>query len=584
MNRMASRWRCAQADHEARQGGQALILAIICLLVLCLGLLAVFDTGQVVNKKEQLTNAADAAAYSVGIEQARALNTVAYFNRAEVANQIFVAQLVSLQSYANYADSLTGRFANLMFFAGTLLDCCGGEALQAAAEAIKEGQQAYAGVLVGETKAMDLLVMATNGLNTIYSNGETFVLAGFSLQSGVTTAENVVKSNTMDADGTSHAAIPAIGKGMLLLQLGCFVGKACAGPKAVTSNKGYAVRYAIPPPHYDGSAPTRTWEADRYANLVMQARDAFSASRSRSLGFGVPYLFKISTVKKGGTDLVDYNRWVAVDDLGLDIKIGPCEFFLPCKKLHGLTFGLGAAAALPGRMAEQASSSAIIKPGIALTKATGGPNNYHPDSGNGWYSPYDGSFSQPYQGALGNVAAGADAAAHPTDQGNHDVLADLGLLMGAKDPVPGDATPANVAWLSTEASGLQAYNDVASGKAIEPYATSSKDVSDVGPIFTVYVQQKDSTVRTGANIGAEGGDLKLKNHGVGGALAAVSSAQVFYDRPSWNLGFLARHTSNDANNGKRELGNLFEPYWQVRLVSTPTEIKVGLFGSQLAGL
>ncbi|WP_245979002.1 pilus assembly protein TadG-related protein [Solilutibacter pythonis] len=60
-----------------RQQGQALPLALIFLFVLCIGLLVTFNTGQVVNKKVELTNAADAAAYSVAAEQARAWNFAA---------------------------------------------------------------------------------------------------------------------------------------------------------------------------------------------------------------------------------------------------------------------------------------------------------------------------------------------------------------------------------------------------------------------------------------------------------------------------------------------------------------------------
>lgn len=570
---------------RSRQRGQTLVLAVVCLLVLCLGLLAVFDTGQVVGKKTQLMNAADAAAYSVGIEQARALNTIAYFNRAEVANQVFIAQLVSLQSYANYADSLTGRFANLLAFAGDLFSCCGGEALVAAAEVIKEGQTAYAGALVAEAKAMTLVITAVNELNLGYSKGQVLVLDGFSMQSGLTTVDHVIKANTMDADGDSHATIPAIGRGLLLAQLACFAGAKtiCNGPESITANEGYAVRYRIPQQSSTDQNIKRTWAADRYANLVMRARDAFSTARNGSIGFGVPYLFKISTVKRGGTDLVDYNRWVAVDDIGLNITIGPCGFFLPCLKLHGLTFGMGAASALPATLANSTSSS-IISPGVSLTKSTGGESDYHPGSGAGWYSPYDDSFSEPYQGALENVAPGADVAAHPTDQGNYDFLADLSVLLGAKDPVPADATPGNVALLPSPVSGLQDYDDTASEKAVEPYAISSDDDSDVGPIFTVFVQQPDAKVRTGANLGIESGELKLQNKSLDGALAAMSSSQVYYDRPWWNLDFLARRTSNRSNNGKRELGTLFEPYWQVRLVSTPRAIKTALVGSQVAGL
>ena len=81
--------------------GQAMVLGLALILVLCLGIVLLFNTGQVVNKKVELVNAADAAAYNVAIQQARALNYAAYMNRARVANEVAVAQTISLYSWLN---------------------------------------------------------------------------------------------------------------------------------------------------------------------------------------------------------------------------------------------------------------------------------------------------------------------------------------------------------------------------------------------------------------------------------------------------------------------------------------------------
>lgn len=575
------------------QRGQALVLAVICLLVLCLALFAVFDTGQVVTKKEQLINAADAGAYSVAVEQARALNTAAYFNRAEVANQIAIAQIVSIQSYANYADSMLGRTAAVLFSAGDALDASVvlaefGAALQELAETLKFLQQGYAGGLVALDKGESVIVTALNALNGIYSVGQANILYTFSVNSGVKTVSKVIHDNTLDADGASHAQLAGEGKVLLGAQLACFddVKFLCKGPAVLTRNMGYSVRYVIPQQASASSSVKRTWEADRVASVMMKARDLFSSSRNGDIPISPFPLFKIDAVKAGGTDLVDYNRWVAADDLSVEIKIGICH--LACWKLAAGTLALGAAAAVPSKMATQGGSS-IIKPGISLTEGSGVGDGYHPGYGAGWYSPYDSNLTPPYQGALDNLAVGADLAAHPTDQGSYDTIADLRYATPWQNIVPGDATPRNVAWIASEApsvnskfgsmhsSGLQDYNDVAPGKAIQPYRISEDDNNDVGPIFTVYVQQADTKVRTSANIGMTGGDLKLKNKGADQALSAMSTAQVYYDRPT-NLDFLRRQ------DGQRELGNLFEPYWQVRLISTPEPIRLALLGSEMAGL
>jgi len=105
-----------------RQKGQALVLAVICMLVFVVGVLVLFNTGQLVNKKVQLNNTADAAAYSAAVQQARAYNLIAYLNRAQVANEVATAQMVSMHSWMNFAISGTDHFADAVQVIGVALD------------------------------------------------------------------------------------------------------------------------------------------------------------------------------------------------------------------------------------------------------------------------------------------------------------------------------------------------------------------------------------------------------------------------------------------------------------------------------
>jgi cation transport regulator ChaB len=86
-----------------RESGQALPLGIAFLMSTILLGLVLFNTGQTASEKSRLVNTADAAAYSGLIWQARALNYQAYTNRAMVANQVSVGQMVSLASWTQYA-------------------------------------------------------------------------------------------------------------------------------------------------------------------------------------------------------------------------------------------------------------------------------------------------------------------------------------------------------------------------------------------------------------------------------------------------------------------------------------------------
>ncbi len=84
------------------QRGQVFPLGIALLLFGTLGGFVLYNTAQMASDKTRLANTADAAAYSGLQWQARALNFQAYTNRAMVANQVSIAQGVSLRSWAAY--------------------------------------------------------------------------------------------------------------------------------------------------------------------------------------------------------------------------------------------------------------------------------------------------------------------------------------------------------------------------------------------------------------------------------------------------------------------------------------------------
>lgn len=85
-----------------RHRGQALPLGLALIMAGALGALVLFNSGQMASEKTRVANTADAAVYSGLIWQARTLNFQAYTNRAMVANQVAIAQMVSLGSWTNY--------------------------------------------------------------------------------------------------------------------------------------------------------------------------------------------------------------------------------------------------------------------------------------------------------------------------------------------------------------------------------------------------------------------------------------------------------------------------------------------------
>src|SRR5690606_29071692 len=90
-----------------RQAGQAMVLFMVLAGVLRLDTLLPSKPRQAVNKRVTLTNTADAAAYSVAVQQARVMNFAAYTNRARIANEVAVDQMVSLWSWMNMIHTHT---------------------------------------------------------------------------------------------------------------------------------------------------------------------------------------------------------------------------------------------------------------------------------------------------------------------------------------------------------------------------------------------------------------------------------------------------------------------------------------------
>lgn len=95
---------CSIRSRHLRQRGQALIYGLFVLSSGLVALFFLFNTGQLSSEKTKLVNTADAVAYSAGVLHARALNFDAYTNRAMIANEVLIAQMVSVSSWIQYAQ------------------------------------------------------------------------------------------------------------------------------------------------------------------------------------------------------------------------------------------------------------------------------------------------------------------------------------------------------------------------------------------------------------------------------------------------------------------------------------------------
>jgi hypothetical protein len=91
------------------EGGQILVFTALAGLVLVMMVATVFNIGMVVGEKMKVQNAADTAAYSQAVWEARVLNFIAYTNRAIISHMVTIAfctAWVSVDDFWNNMDTI----------------------------------------------------------------------------------------------------------------------------------------------------------------------------------------------------------------------------------------------------------------------------------------------------------------------------------------------------------------------------------------------------------------------------------------------------------------------------------------------
>lgn len=93
------------------QQGQVLVLGMLLVAAVALAFVRYFDVGMTIGEKARQDHVLDATAYSGALVQARALNMLAFVNRAQMAHQVAMAHLVTLGSWAHHAGTEAARAA-----------------------------------------------------------------------------------------------------------------------------------------------------------------------------------------------------------------------------------------------------------------------------------------------------------------------------------------------------------------------------------------------------------------------------------------------------------------------------------------
>ena len=306
------------------QTGQALIYGLFVLIGGLAALFFLFNTGQLTSEKTKLVNTADAVAYSAGVMHARALNFDAYTNRALMANETMIAQMVSLSSWLQYAQghvdavpplacytaySIPVAFALLKYapLCYILSNGYGASAVKSANESV---QAVAPRVAAASDLAKTNLQLAQNAMFL------AFLPARAKLMQEVAN-ENYLNDGTVEVDSIQHSIL--LTDNFISLD-----GKPFIALKS-------------------GDDRTRFKEAE----LTAAWKDEFVKDRSWTDQSPWPCLLPRGVAERtGGTDLIGFDEWRANDSASFRIESWHFNFFNSgCKTDSEYSLGNGSRSA-----------------------------------------------------------------------------------------------------------------------------------------------------------------------------------------------------------------------------------------------
>ena len=488
------------------QEGQALVFTLAFAAATALVVLLLFNSGVLANTKTRLQNAADAGAYSAGVLQARDHNFSAYTNRAMVANQVAVVQLVSLKSYLEDAADTHDRMGGAILSLEELIPTSKPMWDYGHDVPIESVNSAFAAIAPTAVQGLDLLIRAFEKAQEAHHVATALDM--------VLVADEVVKRNDVNAKITT---------GAFSVAKTAFQVKDWSG-----STKQY-------------SANDSSKEADRFADVVVSANSTDLFTRNR---FSVPVPVWASTVNlctmlpnyvssftffnfthAGGSILSeDKKRWLSLDaTLGAGSQ--SCTVWYPC---------------FPSGICYATETTPLIDGNFGLGGSGGGVAGASGD-----YNDTMGYKNNPFSTKL---YGGALIIPPPMVPG----------LIRYNLTGPGSTLDSS--------GGLQDYyRDM-----VDPIGSIPKDQTpeENGGKFavTIEVEHKGADIRTATKFLPGSSIVKLDDGLKGNTMRTLSSAHAYFYRAKTDD--LKSFTRNGwhRDDDKTELANLFSPYWQTRLL------------------
>ena len=525
------------------ESGQAVLLSVVLIPVVLLAGLFVFNTGQLTATKLKTQNAADAAAFSAMLMEARELNFISYTNRAMIANQVAIGQAISLVSWSHYVKTLGQNIQRL----GTLVSWIPavGQAIATITNAIAQTTDALDQGVDTASKiilpVLDVADAALSGSQEAYhmANGVFDPGGGNTNPGGAMTAvaEQMVKLN--DHEAKLNAIVLTTNLGRYFSNRGDFI-KRWGGDKE--------------------SAQARM------AYMINSSRDGFTSKRSdlptplQLLSDIVPHdlgVLKWDLPRMGASQIARDPEngkyvWSGMDTLSLHTWQRPFAIFGEWESVPEVPLGWGAAQTMGNAPYHYFQSAHSYREIDASTE-----EQFPPHTKIQHIPPYEGSWN------ANPDASGMAKSEYPDDQDSYG----KGMAGHGADA---DRFSAN---------GITRYQDF--DHASPSLKRANGDPADIMPFYMVVVEHPrgivgDSGTALGIkkNAARQEMNLALPQTAQSGQVRAIAKAQVYFRRPASLWQRADRHY---------ERGNLFSPFWEARLVdltSTDRSQYAALLGLQ----
>lgn len=512
------------------------------MVIVLLSMLAMYSIGQLTTQKMKLQNTVDAVAYSAAVVEARDLNFSSYMNRAMIANQVAVGQIVSLTGWIRNADdTYNGSFSSIATTIANLSPMSAmwtvpARAIGSAAKSAKSFMDSAGPIMV---QVLDILMKALSLSSQVYHLG--------TIETVLSTSLEVRDQNDPQAEFTIAGAV-----------------------KSAIDVKSHVSFASMADPTTNKDGP------DRFAKVVDASSDLFYKNRTLPLplrltpslidparlvtpGLGPLLMLQFHS---GGSvmSVADRKTFMSVDATGLfvilclTIPILGVPFPIPIP-LPPLPSGAGAAVA-----------SGASPPSIEAARMN--YVDHRNETNNGGDSaaavPYGAAYFNPMTVVPYFIKAGQGPGK------NMHSGAGLQKYMELKNNL--DKTNKAVAM---QASGTKSKTD---------------NRNDEGPAITIEMERDSDSISTTSSSkfrigGGTGGQLYLEDKAVGGKVRAIAKGQTYFTRPS-SLFPRKSYTllGGTKDDNRTEYGSLYSPYWQARLVKSSPADQALSIGAQLAGL